>query len=480
MSLASRLSLFFLVALALVLGGFSLTLFGLARHHLLGQFDERGEANLATLTAVVESDSHGLEWDTKGRTLILGNADGTPLEWGVFDETGALVAGSESGKELFYLTFMPAQAPTPTKDVIWRKSEWRIYRRTLTATTLDARAVAQASPRGDDGELNRYQTLTVTVASPLGPTMRTLRVLGLTLAAISLSLWCSAALAGRWLCRRALAPLNRMASAANAISPADLTARLPSTGTHDELDDLRSAFNDLLARMQESFARQARFTSEASHQLRTPLTAMLGQVEVALRRDRPPDEYRRALVSFQSQAWQLSQIVEALLFLARADAEARLPDLERFDLAAWLTQHSQTWQEHPRFIDLRTEIEAAEPIVVAAAPALLGQAIDNLWDNAGKYSPAGSPITLRIARNGQEIQVTVEDHGAGMTAEDLNHVFDPFFRSADVRRLGIPGFGLGLAVTKRIITSLGGQIVAQSTPRKGSRLIITLPGAKSA
>ena len=109
------------------------------------------------------------------------------------------------------------------------------------------------------------------------------------------------------------------------ISAVDLSQRLPSAITNDELDDLGRAFNDLLDRLQISFQRQQRFTAEASHQLRTPLAAMLGQVDVALRRDRSADEYRRALQSVQRQAEQLKQIIEMLLFLAREDSEAAVP-----------------------------------------------------------------------------------------------------------------------------------------------------------
>ena len=132
------------------------------------------------------------------------------------------------------------------------------------------------------------------------------------------------------------------------MSAADLDRRLPLAGTGDELDDLSRAFNGLLDRVGESFERQRRFTGDASHQLRTPLTAMLGQAEVALRHDRDPAEYRRVLESVRGQAQHLRRIVEALLFLARADAEARRPELERIDLAAWAAEHLTTWAGHER------------------------------------------------------------------------------------------------------------------------------------
>src|SRR5207248_1878113 len=160
---------------------------------------------------------------------------------------------------------------------------------------------------------------------------------------------------GRALCRRALAPVTRMAGAARIMSAADLDQRLPAPGSRDELEDLGRAFNGLLGRLQESFERQRRFTGDASHQLRTPLTAILGQIEVVLRRDRPAEDYQRVLTLVQQQAAHLRQMVEMLLFLARADAEARLPHLETLDLARWVPAHLQSWSAHARQADFKTE-----------------------------------------------------------------------------------------------------------------------------
>src|SRR5262249_31404843 len=137
-----------------------------------------------------------------------------------------------------------------------------------------------------------------------------------------------------------------------SIQAADLTQRLPNPGTHDELEQLGSAFNDLLKRLQEAFERQRRFTGDASHQLRTPLTIILGQIEVALRRTRTLDDYQTVLASVHTQSLNLQRIVEMLLFLARADAEARLPHLEILDLSQWLDQHKEAWKESARFKDL--------------------------------------------------------------------------------------------------------------------------------
>ena len=263
------------------------------------------------------------------------------------------------------------------------------------------------------------------------------------------------------------------------MSAAELNQRLPDPGTGDELEELNRAFNDLLSRLQESFERQRRFTGDASHQLRTPLTAMLGQMEVCLRRERSPEEYRQALAVVHQQAQQLRHIVEMLLFLARADGEARLPDLETIDLAAWLDEYRQRWAGHPREADMQVESWPHGPVPVQVQPPLLAQLLDNLVDNACKYSAADSPITLRLVRDAGKARLSVEDAGPGIAAVDLPHVFEPFYRSAEMRKRGTAGVGLGLAVAQRIATAFAGRLMVHSEPGQTTRFTLELPAVKA-
>jgi signal transduction histidine kinase len=202
---------------------------------------------------------------------------------------------------------------------------------------------------------------------------------------------------------------------------------------------------------------------------------MLGQIEVALRRERQPEEYRQVLGTARAQAERLRGIVEALLFLARADAEAGLPSPEPLELSSWLASHRAVWDTLARKADLRIVPSRQEPLWVSAHRELLEQAIDNLVDNASKYSDQGTPIVLCLARAGEHAVLSVEDHGSGISEQDLLHVFEPFFRSADARRRGIGGVGLGLAVTARTVAAFGGRIEAHSRPGEGSRFSIYLP-----
>jgi len=232
--------------------------------------------------------------------------------------------------------------------------------------------------------------LTVAVAD--APVAAELRHLMLAMAGISTVIWLTAAFWGRLLCRRALAPITKMAASARSVRRTATDGPLLEVApSRDELEDLGRAFNELLADLRLSLERQHRFTGDASHQLRTPLTAMLASVEVALRQVRSPDEYQRVLSVVRRRGGQLRQIIESLLFLARAESDCHLPDAETIDLAGWCRSWLDSWADHPRASDLAIQIgEGATPVL--ANPALLGQVLDNRLDNACKYSQPGSPI----------------------------------------------------------------------------------------
>ena len=476
MSLTARVSAFLLLALAVVLASFSAGLYVLARTYLYCQADERLEAALDTLAAAAEMQDGYVEWEPDQRRLSLGRdpAEGQ-VRWTVRDDRGRLVDRSPNLRA----GELPGAGPTAAGDMLdgaglwWRVQERRIRPDRSRKPPLGERQHGEAS------KVPRHTALVMTAAVSLRGVESTLSNLALALAGLSAALLVLAALLARRLCRRALRPVTHMAQAARSMSAADLGVRLPAAGTGDELEDLGRAFNDLLGRVEEAFERQRRFTGDASHQLRTPLTAMLGQLEVAQRRERPAGEYRAALTVAHGQAERLRRIVEALLFLARADAEARLPNLERVELGEWLADHLRHWDTHPRRSDLRIDLAPGPPRWVRAQPALLGQLLDNLLDNACKYSEPDTPVTVRVADVPGAITLAVEDAGRGIAPEELAHVFEPFYRSAQARRLGRTGVGLGLAVAQRIASALGGSLSVASEPGKGSRFLLRLPACAS-
>jgi heavy metal sensor kinase len=477
LTLTSRLSMFFLATLALVLIGFSCALYFLARGHLLQQSEERLEAAMNTLVAAVEIGPDGVEWEPADRRLNIGSqALVDQVVWLVSDDQGQIVDRSKNlGKEEFLSETSPTlhsgQQFSNRED--WQNQHWQYTRRWIgPASVKEVMTPPGPSPPEDGGR--KYRALAITIGVSLEPIGATLHQLMEVLIGLSLGIWLVALLVGRLVCRRALLPVTRMAVAAGEMNVADIERRLPTPETGDELEHLSRTFNNLLDRLQESFVRQKRFTGDVSHQLRNPLTAILGQVEVALRRPRPAEEYQRVLTTVQQKAERLQRIVESLLFLARRDNEARIPELERINLNDWLPDYLQSWSEHSRASDLHLQCVTAGPSYVEVHPILLGESVNILIDNACKFSQQGTPITIRLHHEQREACIQVQDNGCGISAADLPHIFTPFFRSANFREGRFQGTGLGLSIAKRLAEAFGGVLTVTSHVGKGSCFTLRL------
>ena len=459
MTLTTRLTLFYLGALGSVLTAFSITLYLLAHHHLHQQLHDRAAATLATLMARAEIDPEGVEWELKNSKRESEYHHGA-----VFQTDGERLEG-DAELERYRDHSISEKRGLATE---LEGQSWHVVRQTIAHPNPET--LPQIL------EPNRYRSLTFVVAYPTAPVDATLRTLASSLAGSSLLVWIAAAFAARWVCRRALRPVAAMAGAARQFSPNQLDDRLPLPLAKDELHDLAGAFNDLLTRRQNAFERQKRFTGEASHQLRTPLAAMLGQIEVALRRDRDPGEYRSALSTAKAQALRLHEIVECLLFLARADAEAHRPELRGLDLRTWLGEYlHDTWRTHVRWPDVRLHLPTSAPILVKVHPVLFGQMLGNLLENALKFSPPGSDVDVRLDSQDGIVSLAVTDRGCGISEKDQPHIFEPFFRAASARTSGMTGVGLGLAITARIVETLGGQLTWHSATGTGSHFQIEFP-----
>ncbi len=487
MSLTNRVSLFFLTALGLVLAGFSAALYFLAGHHLHAQADHRLDTAMQTLAASIEVHPGDVEWEPLERHISMGDDPGPEqLRWSVHDLNGKLLDCSPNLEK-------PGEGAEPTAGSGWRILTRRIRAGSFAAEPLGDGTTPRPGPLLRDfpsGQMPGTVRLphdrtyhgdgvVLTVAVADAPVAAELCHLTLAMAGISSIIWLTAAFWGRLLCRRALTPITRMASSARSVRRTATNGPLLDVSpSRDELEDLGRAFNDLLADLRQSLERQHRFTGDASHQLRTPLTAMLASVEVALRQVRSPAEYQRVLSVVRRRGVQLRQIIESLLFLARAESACHLPDDEMIDLAVWCRSWLDSWADHPRASDLA--IQTGEgTVLVRANPALLGQVLDNLLDNACKYSSAGRPVVVSVESNGAEAVLVVSDEGCGIAPDELPLVCEPFFRSAQAKWTGAQGVGLGLTVARRLVTLLGGRLDVESEPGRGSQFRVTFPFAAS-
>jgi heavy metal sensor kinase len=478
MTLAGRVSAFFLGWLGLSLIGFGVAVFVVVRADLYGRADDRLVSTLDTLVAAAEIDPLGIEWEPHQRVMPRPGDTPDALSWVVAVPGGRAIdrAGNKAATNwlLAETSQPPRRKPTYTTTDAAGVS-WRVGRRRLEKFDKPAGPLAHRLLTEEVQSEVRFNTIEVAVAVPLGPIHDELRRLASWLTGLTAGVWLTAALLGRWLCRRTLAPVAAMAASSRQLGPAALGERLAVSSTGDELEDLGRGFNAALDRLEEAFERQRRFTGDAAHQLRTPLAAMLGQVEVTLRRERDGEEYRTTLRAVGDEVRHMNRVTEALLFLARADADAALPDLRPIDLADWLTAYLDEWQARHTDVRIETIVDGQSPMRVHAHPELLAQLIDNLLDNAVTHGPAMGPVMVRIGPREGGTALVVEDTGPGISSDDLPHVFDPFFRSANARTAGVRGVGLGLAVARRIATAMSARLTVESTGGRGSRFVLWFP-----
>ncbi|MBI4269218.1 MAG: HAMP domain-containing protein [Candidatus Rokubacteria bacterium] len=283
-----------------------------------------------------------------------------------------------------------------------------------------------------------------------------------------------AAAGGAVVARRALKPVDEMSRTARRITGEELGRRIRVRGTGDELDHLAGTLNAMLARLEEAFTQVRRFAADAAHELRTPLTALKGGIEVALRTERPREEYRRVLVSSLEEVERLVRLAEDLLLLSRFSAGA-LPARERVELQPLLHDLREVGERLALARGVRVDLVVDAPLAVHGDPATLRRAVLNLVENAIKYTPPGGRVELGLAPADRSAAIVVRDTGVGMDPAEAARVFEPFVRLDEARARDTGGAGLGLAIVRSIVLAHGGTLAVESAPGAGSTFTIRLP-----
>jgi heavy metal sensor kinase len=285
-----------------------------------------------------------------------------------------------------------------------------------------------------------------------------------------------AALASWWLSGIALAPLSRLATAAREIDVATLQRRLPTRGARDELDDVARSFNETLQRLEHSVGEMRQFSAALAHELRTPLAALRGEIELTLRSAATEDQ-RRGLASQIEELDKLKRLIDHLLTLARAEA-GQIPltfaPVNVGDLAASLVEQLEPVAQ-ARTIDLRCE--RAGTVIVDGDAGWLQRLLLNLLDNAMKFTREGGRVVLRVSQEGSKARIDIRDTGIGMSAEEADHAFERFYQADASRSAPHEGVGLGLSLVKWIVDRHHGTIAVDSRLGEGSTFTVTLPGA---
>ncbi|HEX9218525.1 MAG TPA: ATP-binding protein [Gemmatimonadales bacterium] len=288
-----------------------------------------------------------------------------------------------------------------------------------------------------------------------------------------------AILVGRWIAERALEPVDRMITEVREITDGrSLHRRLPVPLAQDELARLAATLNQMMTRLERSFAALRRFTADASHELKTPLTVVRAGVERAITRPDTAPETLAALEETLQEVNRMTELLDSLLTLARADEGRAELHREPVDLRQILEEAGETGEllaEHAGVgIDIRLP---AEPVVVSVDRSRVRQLALNLIENAVKYTPRGGQVSVELGSSNGRAVFTVADTGIGIAPGDLPHVFDRFWRadSARTRTSERAGTGLGLAICKWIAEAHGGTIEVQSRPGRGTTFTVGLP-----
>ncbi len=294
---------------------------------------------------------------------------------------------------------------------------------------------------------------------------------------LGLAMMILSALAGYFMAKKALDPIQEISSTARAVAAGDLSRRLESRSQDKEIRFLVNVLNKMFEDLEASFRAQRRFTADASHELRLPLTILKGEIEVALRHPRSCEEYEHILRQQLETIERIQRIVNDLLTLARADAGQLELIQEPIDLSLLLRevgqQHLILFASHHITLDMHI----TEGMEIVGDAAHLERVLLNLLNNAYKYAPEHSTITLSgHVDQEQWAVISIRDEGPGIPPEQQALLFDRFYRADDARcRKEGEGAGLGLSICKRIVDAHGGTITVQSTPGKGATFIVRLP-----
>ncbi|MFE9910893.1 sensor histidine kinase [Streptomyces clavifer] len=367
----------------------------------------------------------------------------------------------------------PEPFPTTEEDIAVASGDRDNVLHTVTDTDGTKLRVYTNQIRVDRPGAGSITTLAVSVARPMSDVTDPLSTLAWVLLLVSGIGVVGAGAAGLWIARTGLRPVDDLAHAvAHVAETEDLTVRIPVEG-EDEIARLSRSFNSMAGSLATSRDRQSQLIADAGHELRTPLTSLRTNIELLVRSDEtgraiPPDDRRALMASVKAQMTELAALIGDLQELSRPDAAqpGPLQVVALHDITRTALQRARL-----RGPELTITAELA-PWYVRAEPAALERAVVNVLDNAVKFSPPGGTVEVVLHRG----ELTVRDHGPGIPAEELPHVFERFWRSPSARQL--PGSGLGLSIVARTVQQAGGDIALRPASGGGGTVAsIRLPGA---
>jgi heavy metal sensor kinase len=335
----------------------------------------------------------------------------------------------------------------------------------------------------EEGDAFHPQTLTVVYAAPLIQLDQQVSAAGFSIAAWSALLLGITVLLAVWGIRRGLLPLEQLAERAALVSSHDWELHIPEDAERTtELRPLLQSMTNMLARLERSFVQQKEFLGNAAHELKTPLAVLKSTLQSLLQRPRSAEEYQKGLEHCLEDLQRLEQLLQWMLRLARAEQWAHgalRRDLQVIDVTATCEEAVERVRHLAVERSMTIRLAKNGQVPLRADPEDLQLVWSNLLENAVRYSPEGGSVEMSVAcANGGPARITVEDHGPGIPADELPHIFERFYRGDPSRNRATGGFGLGLAIAKALVEAYGGSINADSTPGAGTRMTVELPASE--
>jgi signal transduction histidine kinase len=366
---------------------------------------------------------------------------------------------------------------------VWRRdgSEWACSEKAPLPIERPARPKDKEPLQGERtrGDLREAFTFTppgecLLAGRSIAPELAALRDYATWLAVIAASVLAFGLAIGWWITSRAIRPIATITDTARRIATGDLSERIPVRSASSELGHLSTVLNDTFAQLEATFARQARFTTDAAHELRTPVAIILSQAQRVLTRERDPATYQRTLEACVSAARRLNQLTESMLTLATHDGDAMAIKHESCDLAVIARDTAAPLQPlaEERHIALKLDLS---PALCLGDTLRLSQIILNLLSNAFDHTPDGGRIKLSTFTDSDHAIFTICDSGCGMAVEHLPHIFDRFYRADESRTRATGGVGLGLSICRAIADEHGATLAVTSMEGTGSTFTLRLP-----
>lgn len=455
-TIRARLTGWYALVLAAMMIVYATATFIAVRHEFLEQLDERLHDDFeAAEERLMRTPDGRVAWTTDGHDDA---HDDEARVYEVWSATGEQI--HRSG----------ASAPLPPISLASTSTSYRYE--TVVANGERWRTIAAPVAVGGHNVVLRVSRSEERVREELSEVLVVL-VLGLPLV-VAL-----AGVGGSMLARRALAPIDHLASEARRITADRLHERLTVANQRDEIGRLTAVINDTFARLDASFDQLRRFTADSSHELRTPLAVVRGIGEAAVAQRRTSAEYEEAIGSMLEEIDRMSNLVDTLLRLSHGDAGTIRLKREPVDLGQLAHDAAASLGILAEERNQKINVQAAESVVAPVDRLVLREAVTNVLDNAIKYSPPGSAITLRVERAADQAILAIADQGPGIPVEHRDRIFHRFFRVDEARSRDRGGAGLGLAIAKWAVDIHGGHISVHDRPEGGSEFRIAIPIERS-